>query len=118
RSAISLTSVNFIDVDLFDPSQVGISSHMDYKGNVSETWRGIANMSLDLGGGLSLASVTGINKVDSTIQFDFDTKRDNVPSLTPVGGGLYICLPGVCVGIAEFDTRPQLLSQELRLCYV
>ena len=117
RPDISPTGVNVIDEDLFDPSQVGISSHMDYKGNVSETWRGIANMSLDLGGGLTLASVTGINKVDSTIQFDFDTKRDNVPVLTPVGGGLFNCLPGVCVGIAEFDTRLQQLSQELRLSY-
>ncbi|MBM0168457.1 TonB-dependent receptor [Altererythrobacter sp. C41] len=117
RPDISVDGVNVIDEDMFDPSLIGISSHMEYKGNVSETWRGIANMSLDLGGGLSLASVTGINKVDSTIQFDFDTKRDNVPSLTPVGGGLYNCLPGVCVGIAEFDTSLQQLSQELRLSY-
>lgn len=117
RPDISLRGVNVIDEDLFDPSQVGISSHMKYKGNISKTWRGIANMTLDLGGGLSLASVTGVNKVDSTIQFDFDTKRGNTPSGTALAGGLLNCLPGVCVGIAEFDTRLQQLSQELRLSY-
>lgn len=117
RPDITRFGVNRITEALFDASQVGISSHMPYKGNVSETWRGVGNMSLDLGGGVSLASVTGINKVDSTIQFDFDTKRDNIPSGTALAGGLLNCLPGVCVGIAEFDTRLQQLSQELRLSY-
>lgn len=117
RPDISLTGVNLINEDFFDPSRVAISSNIKYKGNISETWRAIANMKFDLGGGFELASVTGLNKIDSTLQFDFDTKRDDVPSGTVLPGGLLNCLPGVCVGIFEFDNSLQQLSQELRLTY-
>ncbi len=113
----TLYGVSRIDEDFFDPSQVAISSNIKYKGNMSQTWRGVANMTLDLGGGFSLASVTGVNKTKSTLQFDFDTKRDDVPAGVDLGGGISNCLPIVCVGIFEFDNDLQQLSQELRVSY-
>src|SRR5690606_23295695 len=46
-----------------------------------------------------------------------DTKQDNIPVTVPVGGGIENCLPAVCVGIFDFDTELQQISQELRLNY-
>ncbi|MGN6691939.1 MAG: TonB-dependent receptor [Sphingopyxis sp.] len=117
RPTTSLYGISVIDEDFFDPSQVAISSNIKYKGNVSQTWRGVANMTFDLGGGFSLASVTGLNKTQSTLQFDFDTKRDDVPVGVDIGGGISNCLPITCVGIFEFDNDLQQLSQELRVSY-
>ena len=117
RPNVSLYGVNVIDEEFFDPSLVGISSNIEYKGNLSGTWRAVSNMTLDLGGGFSVASLTGLNKVDSTLQFDFDTKRNDVPSGVNIGGGISNCLPMVCVGIFEFDSSLQQLSQELRLSF-
>lgn len=115
REDVSLNGVNIIDESTYNDNKglIGISSHMDYLGNKSETWRGTANMKYDLGGGFELASTTGINKVQGTIQFDFDTKMQNTPDW-PVDDS---CLKAVCVGIAEFDSNLQQISQELRLTY-
>lgn len=117
RPNVGLYGIVRIDEDFFDPSLVGISSNIKYKGNQSKTWRAVSNLTLDLGGGFSLASVTGLNKTDSTLQFDFDTKRDDVPVGVSLGGGISNCLPITCVGIFEFDNSLQQLSQELRLSY-
>lgn len=115
REDVSLTGVNIIDESTYyDNKQlIGISSHMDYLGNKSETWRGTANMKYDLGGGFELSSTTGINKVQGTIQFDFDTKMTNTPDWSNNNN----CLQGACVGIAEFDSNLQQISQELRVSY-
>lgn len=117
RTDTTLLGVTKVDEDFFDERQVAISSNIKYKGNVSDTYRAILNQTLDLGGGFSLNAVSGINKIDSLIQFDFDTKRDNVPVTVSAGPGLFNCLALTCVGISEFDTKMQQLSQELRLSY-
>lgn len=109
--------VNRISEKTFDPSLVGISSHMKYVGADSKTWRGIIDASYELSDRFSIHSLTGLNKVTSLYQFDFDTKQDNIPVTVPVGGGIENCLPAVCVGIFDFDTELQQISQELRLNY-
>lgn len=115
RPNIDPAGVNIIDESTYQNNKdlIGISSHMDYLGNKSQTWRGIANLSYDLGGGFELAALTGVNKVKSTIQFDFDTKMTNTPDWSVNNN----CLLSACVGIAEFDSNLQQLSQELRLTY-
>ena len=117
RPDITLNGVNKITEDDFDESLVGISSNIKYKGNVAKTWRAVANMEYDFGGGLELNAISGLNKVKSIDQYDFDTKTANTPSGTALPGGLLNCLPGVCVGIGDFDGDLQQLSQELRLSY-
>ena len=117
RADISPTGVNKITEADFDQSLVGISSNIKYKGNLAKTLRGVANMGYDLGGGWEINSITGLNRVKSIDQYDFDTKRANTPSGTALPGGLLNCLPGVCVGIGDFDGDLQQLSQELRLSY-
>ena len=117
RPDVSLYGVNRIGSDEFDRSQVGISSNIDYKGNNSDTWRGSINISADLTDKLSIQSISGVNYVDSRIEFDFDTKTANTPSGELLGGGLMNCLPDTCVGIFDFDTRLRQLSQEIRLNY-
>jgi iron complex outermembrane receptor protein len=115
RPDVTEFGVNVIDESTYfnNRDQIGISSHMDYLGNKSETWRGTANMKYDMGGGFELASTTGVNKVQGTIQFDFDTKMQNTPDWSIDNN----CLKAVCVGIAEFDSNLQQISQELRLTY-
>lgn len=117
RADVTPYGVNIITERDFDESLVGISSNIKYKGNRSETWRAIANMSYDFDNGFSVSSVTGFNKVDSLLQFDFDTKTANTPSGTELPGGFLNCLPGTCVGIFEYDSKLQQISQELRLSY-
>jgi iron complex outermembrane receptor protein len=109
--------LNRIGEDEFDKSQVGISSNIRYAGNQSETVRAILDASLELTDTLSIQSLTGLNKVDSWIQFDFDTKMVNEPTGTVLPGDMLNCLPGDCVGIFDFDTDLQQISQELRLTY-
>lgn len=117
RANITQFGVNKITEANFDESLVGISSNIDYKGNLAKTWRGVANLQYDLGGGWEINAITGLNKVKSTDQYDFDTKTANTPSGTALAGGLLNCLPGVCVGIGDFDGDLQQISQELRLSY-
>jgi outer membrane receptor protein involved in Fe transport len=117
RTNTTLYGITYIDANYFDPSQVAISSNITYKGNIADTYRGILSQSLDLGGHFSIDSTTGINKIDSTIQFDFDTKPANVPVTVPAGGGTFNCIALVCVGISDFDTHMRQISQDLRLNY-
>ncbi|QYE33948.1 TonB-dependent receptor [Polymorphobacter sp. PAMC 29334] len=117
RTNTTLLGVTYVDQKFFDPSQVAISSNIDYLGNVSDTYRAVLNQSLNLGGGFALDSITGLNKIDSTIQFDFDTKPANVPVTVAAGGGTFNCIALVCVGISEFDTHMRQISQDLRLSY-
>jgi iron complex outermembrane receptor protein len=117
RANTTPTGVNLISESSFDESLVGISSNIDYIGNLAKTLRGVANLEYKLGGGWALNSITGLNKVKSTDQYDFDTKIANTPSGTALPGGLLNCLPGVCVGIGDFDGDLQQISQELRLSY-
>ncbi len=117
RPDVTPYGVNRIGKGEFDPSQVGISSNIEYAGNQSETWRAVLDASFTINDRLSLHSLTGLNDVTSWIQFDFDTKTVNTPSGVDLGGGLLNCLPGDCVGIADFDTDLRQLSQELRLTY-
>jgi outer membrane receptor protein involved in Fe transport len=117
RANITPTGVNLINEASFNESLVGISSNIDYKGNLAKTWRGVANMEYDLGGGWEINSISGLNKVKSIDQYDFDTKTANTPSGTALAGGILNCLPGVCVGIGDFDGDLQQISQELRLSY-
>ncbi len=117
RPDITPYGVNKITAADFDEALVGISSNIRYKGNDAQTLRGVANLSYDFGGGWELNSITGLNRVDSTDQYDFDTKTDNTPSGTLLPGGLLNCLPGACVGIGDFDGELQQISQELRLSY-
>jgi outer membrane receptor protein involved in Fe transport len=119
RPDVSQFGVNRIDADTFKANEdlVGISSNIKYKGNLSKTLRAIANMHYDFGNGFAIDSVSGLNKVKSTVQYDFDTKMQNTPSGTALPGGLLNCLPGVCVGIGDLDGDLQQISQELRLSY-
>jgi outer membrane receptor protein involved in Fe transport len=117
RANITPNGVNLINEASFNESLVGISSNIDYKGNLAKTWRGVANMEYDLGGGWEINSISGLNKVKSIDQYDFDTKTANTPSGTALAGGILNCLPGVCVGIGDFDGDLQQISQELRLSY-
>jgi iron complex outermembrane receptor protein len=117
RADITQFGVNKITEADFDPSLVGISSNIDYKGNLAKTLRAVANLEYELGGGWEINAITGLNRVKSTDQYDFDTKTANTPSGTALPGGLFNCLPGVCVGIGDFDGDLQQLSQELRLSY-
>lgn len=117
RPDVTPYGVNHIGEKDFDESLVAISSNIDYAGNQSETVRGIVDASLELNDRFSLQSLTGLNKVDSWIQFDFDTKPVNTPSGTTLPNGILNCLPGDCVGIFDFDTDLEQLSQELRLTY-
>ncbi len=117
RRDVTPYGVNRIGERDFDKSRVAISSNINYAGNQSETVRGIVDASLELNDRFSLQSVTGLNKVDSWIQFDFDTKPINTPSGTTLPGGMLNCLPGDCVGIFDFDTDLEQISQELRLTY-
>jgi outer membrane receptor protein involved in Fe transport len=117
RPDVSQFGVNRIDEDFYFGNLVGISSNIKYKGNDSDTWRGVLNISADLTDELSLQAISGLNVVDSQVQFDFDTKTPNTPSGTALPGGLLNCLPGVCVGIFDFDTHLRQLSQEVRLSY-
>ena len=117
RPDVSLYGVNKITDQSFNESLVGISSNINYIGNLAKTLRGVANMEYKLGGGWEINSITGLNKVKSTDQYDFDTKTANTPSGTALAGGLLNCLPGVCVGIGDFDGDLQQISQELRLSY-
>jgi iron complex outermembrane recepter protein len=117
RADITQFSVNKITEASFDESQIGISSDHRYTGNLSDTYRGTLNAQLDLGGGLSLSALTGYSRVNADVEFDFDTKRDNVPSGTALPGGLLNCLPGVCVGIFDFHNELQQVSQDVRLSY-
>ncbi|PKB14573.1 outer membrane receptor protein involved in Fe transport [Novosphingobium kunmingense] len=117
RPNVTQFGVNKITADTFNEALVGISSNIDYAGNMAETLRGVANLSYDAGNGWTIDSITGINKVTSTDQYDFDTKTPNTPSGTALAGGLLNCLPGVCVGIGDFDGDLQQISEELRLSY-
>lgn len=117
RPDVTQFGVNRIDENSIDRSQIGISSNIDYKGNLAETWRAVANMEYELGEDWEINSITGMNKVESTDQYDFDTKTPNIPSGTMLAGGLLNCLPGVCVGIGDLDGDLRQLSQELRLSY-
>jgi iron complex outermembrane recepter protein len=117
RADVTQFGVNKITSADFNPSLIGISSNIDYKGNLAKTWRGVANMEYDLGDGWSVHGISGLNKVKSTDQYDFDTKTANTPSGTALAGGLLNCLPGTCVGIGDFDGDLQQLSQEIRLNY-
>jgi outer membrane receptor protein involved in Fe transport len=116
RPDISQFGVNIIGEDQLDESQVGISSNIPYAGNQSETWRGILDLSYDVNESVTVSSLTGFNKVSSWIQFDFDRKQDNVAS-GPMLGDFEFCLPDTCVGIFDFDTELQQISQELRVSY-
>jgi iron complex outermembrane receptor protein len=117
RADVTPYGVNVITEESFDESQIGISSDHRYQGNLSDTYRGIVNAQLDLGGGFSLNALTGYSKVDADIEFDFDTKRANVPVGTALPGGLVNCLAATCVGIFDFHNELQQISQELRLSY-
>lgn len=117
RPDTTLNGVNFITEADFDESQVVISSDHEYAGNDSDTFRAVVDFELDLGGGLTLNSLTGLNSISSHLEFDFDKKADNIPSGTDLGGGMEFCLPDTCVGIFDFDTNLQQISTELRLSY-
>ncbi|WP_374408093.1 TonB-dependent receptor [Pelagerythrobacter sp.] len=117
REDTSLNGVNLITEEDFDESQVAISSDHRYAGNDSKTYRAVLDLEYDLGGGLTLNSLSGYNRIKSRIEFDFDKKPDNIPSGTELPGGLVNCLPDVCVGIFDFDTDLQQISSELRLAY-
>jgi outer membrane receptor protein involved in Fe transport len=119
RPDVTPFGVNRIDADTFRDNKdlVGISSNIDYKGNLAKTLRAIANLHFDLGDGFALDAISGLNKVKSTVQYDFDTKTQNTPSGTVLPGGLLNCLPGVCVGIGDLDGDLRQLSQEVRLSY-
>ncbi|MEX1148169.1 MAG: TonB-dependent receptor, partial [Sphingomonadales bacterium] len=116
RPDVTQFGVNRIGEAQFDESQVGISSNIDYAGNQSETWRGILDMSYEVNDTVTVSSLTGFSEVTSWIQYDFDTKQDNEPSGVFIGDFLN-CLPGVCVGIGDFDTDLRQISQELRVSY-
>ncbi len=117
RPDVTPFGVNRIGEDEFDESRVGISSNIRYAGNQSETVRAVVDASYEITDTISLQSLTGLNKVDSWIEFDFDTKTVNEPAGTLLPGGLLNCLPGDCVGIFDFDTDLQQISQELRVTY-
>lgn len=117
RPNTSLYGVNKIDASDFNGNLVGISSNIDYLGNVADTYRTILNTTTDLSDSLTLQTITGLNIVDSRIEFDFDTRTPNTPSGVALPGGLLNCLPAVCVGIFDFDTRLHQISQEVRLNY-
>lgn len=117
RPDVTQFGVNRIGEREFDKSQVGISSNIRYAGNQSETLRAVIDASYEITDTISVQSLTGLNKVDSWIEFDFDTKTVNEPAGTTLPGDLLNCLPGDCVGIFDFDTDLQQISQELRLTY-
>ena len=119
RPDVTRFGVNLIDANTFKANKdlVGISSNIPYVGNLAKTLRAIANMHYDLGGGFAIDSVSGLNKVKSRVEYDFDTKTQNTPSGTLLPGGLLNCLPGVCVGIGDLSGSLRQLSQELRLSY-
>ncbi|MCW1383805.1 TonB-dependent receptor [Novosphingobium sp. KCTC 2891] len=117
RADTSLYGVNRITADNFDESQVAISSDHVYAGNDSKTYRGVLDLKYDLGGGFTINSLSGYNRIKSHIEFDFDKKAANVPSGTNLGNGFVNCLPGTCVGIFDFDTDLEQISTDLRLSY-
>lgn len=117
RADTSQFGVNLITEEDFDESQVAISTDHRYAGNDSKTYRAVLDVEYDLGGGLTLNSLSGYNRVKSRLEFDFDKKPANVPSGVALAGDFVNCLPGVCVGIFDFDTDLQQISSELRLAY-
>jgi len=114
--------VQVIDEDLFDASQIGISTNREYPGLDSDIFRTSLQASYETGD-WTLSSLTGLNYSNATNTIDFDLSAYNKPVGGMVGGYM-ICtrspgggVPNTCVSVWDYDSKLLQFSQEFRASF-
>lgn len=122
RDSSAAGFVQVIDEDLFDASQIGISTNREYPGLNSDIFRTSLNVSYDTGP-WTLTSLSGFNFTDATNTFDFDLSGYNTP-VGFVSGAYLTCtrspgggVPNTCVSVWDYDSTLLQFSQEFRASF-
>ena len=108
----NLNSIKFAVPDAYnDPSQVALSTNMDYFGSREEIARGILNIEWE-GDVYTVSSISAWSDKQGAILFDFDYKPQNTPivSFPPP-----CFIVAGCVGVWDTESDTQQVSQELRV---